>query len=135
MTQATHTSAANEVTNTEVRKFHLVGITSDICLDDPEEGEGESTGCGYGGEKIGKTFNSFESMLKYLADHYGLSGDKNDYDDTNAGFLSTDRSVADHSQAQNGGWFEPTEAEYEQWRAGTLKLYVEHFGIEFHEVA
>lgn len=118
----------------ESGSFHLVGLTSDICEDNFEEGEGASTGCGLR-LAIGKTFATFPDMLKYLAGTYGLSASKNDYNDEGNGTLETSRAVANHSNAQNGGWFEPTEEEYAQWRAGKLKLYVENFDIKWHNIA
>lgn len=110
--------------------YHLVSLTSDICLDDPEHGEGASTGCGYGHEAIGKSFPTLEELVKYLASVYGLSDNLNDYEQDGQ-TLRYSKTVADHSQAQNGGWFEPTEAELAAWHAGTMKLYSENFDIDW----
>lgn len=111
-------------------KFHVIAISSDICADDPEEGEGESTGCGYNNEPIGKTFDDLPSIISHLSTTYGLSANEVDYDRT-ASFLRTSKSVADHSQAQNGGWFDPTPEEFEAWRLGRMKLYSENFHIRY----
>lgn len=114
-------------------KVHLVKLSSDIVEDHYELGAGKSTGCGYSNEPVGKTFESFEAMLKYLADYYGLSSDANDYENED-GKLYTSKTVANHSEAQNGGWFEPTEAELEAWTNGELMLYSEDYVIEYHYV-
>lgn len=118
--------------------YHLVSLSSEINEDHFESGDGASTGCGYQGEKIGKTFETFPEMLAYLASHYGLSANEADYNvDNEKGRrqLHYSKTVADHSQAQNGGWFEPTAAELEQWRAGTLQLYSEDYVINWLEAA
>lgn len=114
-------------------KVHLVKLSSDIVEDHYELGAGKSTGCGYSNEPVGKTFESFEAMLKYLADYYGLSSDANDYENEGSK-LYTSKTVANHSEAQNGGWFEPTEAELEAWSNGELMLYSEDYIIEYHYV-
>jgi hypothetical protein len=117
---------------------HLVSLSSDICEDDFEEGEGKSTGCGYQGEKVGKTFDTFPQMLAYLEKNYGLSANETDYGvDCNNGQrqLYYSKTVANHSEAQNGGWFEPTKEELARWRAGALMLYSEDYVINWHQVA
>lgn len=112
---------------------HLVALSSHIVEDCFETGEGASTGCGYANEHIGRTFPSFDAMLQYLSDHYGLSADTKDYE-RGRGELYTSRTVANHSDAQNGGWLEPTGVEYADWRAGKTKLYAENYSIQFHYV-
>lgn len=117
---------------------HLVAISSDICEDHPDEGIGASTGCGYNAEKIGKTFETFPEMLTYLEKHYGLSSNEADYDaESTRGRrqLHYSKMVANHSDAQNGGWFEPTAEELVRWRAGALKLYSEESTITWLQVA
>lgn len=118
--------------------IHLISLTSDICEDHPENGAGASTGCGYQGEKIGETFATFPEMLVYLERNYGLSSNEADYEvdcTERSRKLYYSKTVANHSEAQNGGWFEATEEELAQWRAGTLKLYSEDYVINWHEVA
>jgi len=117
---------------------HLVSLSSDICEDHFEEGEGKSTGCGYTNEKIGQTFDTFEQMLAYLGKTYGLSANVADYGgECCKGHrqLHYSKTVANHSDAQNGGWFEPTEEELARWRAGALMLYSEDYVINWHQVA
>ena len=117
-------------------KHHLIAISSDIIEDSYEEGELSATGCGLGNEPVGKTFDSFADMVKYLHDHYGMSNDEADYgiDEVNAGVekvLNTSHMVADYSNHQNGGWFEPTEAEIELWKKDGMKLYSENFRVRY----
>lgn len=111
-------------------KYHLISIDSDIGEDSLELGEGDSTGCGLNNEKIGVTFENMPAMLKHLHGHYGLPRDLADYEEEN-NVLHTSKTVANHSEAQNGGWMEPTEAEYELWQKGELTLYSENFTIRF----
>ena len=103
---------------------------SDICEDHYEEGEGASTGCGYSGEKIGQTFPTLAAMIKHLASYYGLPESEADYD-IDGNTLSTTKTVANHSEAQNGGWFEATAEEIAAWTEGKMKLYAETFFINF----
>lgn len=114
-------------------RVHLVSVTSEISEDDYRNGEGESVGAGLS-EKVGKTFPSMEKMLEYLASHFGLSKDLNDYEEDDDS-LQTDKQVADHSEEQNGGWMTPTPEEIREWKAGKTKLYTEHFRITFHKLA
>lgn len=114
-------------------KLHLVSISSDIIEDHFEDGLLDSTGCGLSNEKIGETFPDMGAMLRYLASHYNLSDKQVDYEVTNSE-VKTEKMVADHSQAQNGGWFEPTEQEYADWREGKIKLYSEEFVIKYLQV-
>lgn len=114
--------------------IHLVRISSSICEDSYEEGEGASTGCGLSDERIGKDFKSKKEMLKWLEQNYGLSSNPDHYEfDEVRGVAETDKLVADHSNEQNGGWFEPTKEEKEQWKRGRKKLYNEHTWIHFHK--
>jgi hypothetical protein len=108
-------------------KIHLLSISSEINEDSYTAGDGKSTGAGLS-EKIGKTFNSAKDMCKWLSSHYGLSDDINDYDFDDSTF-QTDKQVADHSEAQNGGWMEPTTEEIAEWKKGNLVLYNEHYFI------
>lgn len=117
---------------------HLVSISSDIYEDDFEKGEGKATGCGYDAEKIGKTFDTFPQMLAYLEKTYGLSANEADYGVNCVNgerHLHYSKTVANHSEAQNGGWFEPTQEELARWRAGALMLYSEDYVINWHQVA
>lgn len=114
----------------EVMKYHLVSISSDIVEDNYEEGEGDSTGCGYQGEKIGETFPDMESMVKYLSTHYGLSEQLVDYNIEDR-HLETSRLCANHSEAQNGGWFEPTKQEIDLWTQNQMKLYSENYTVNY----
>ena len=112
-------------------RYHLVKLSSEIYEDSYEQGELGFTGCGYSGECIGKTFDTVEACCAYLS-VFGLPEDADGYDIDNAtGVMSTTRMVADHSDAQNGGWFEPTQAEKDLWIQGKQKLYAEHFLVTF----
>ena len=114
------------------KKIHLVSVSSDICEDSYDEGEGSCTGCGLDNERIGRDFNNKKEMLEWLSEHYGLTPKEEDYE-CDEGRCETDRLVADHSNAQNGGWFEPTKEEIAKWKKGKMKLYTEHYRIRFHE--
>jgi hypothetical protein len=114
--------------------IHLVKIDSDIVEDHYEHGEGASTGCGYSGEPVGKTFSNMAAMLDYLSTCFGLSKREADYDAAE-GRLQTSRTVANHSARQNGGWFEATKEELAAWRKGKTKLFSENFTIYFHQAA
>lgn len=117
---------------------HLVSLSSDILEDHFEQGIRGSTCCGYNDEKIGKTFDTFPQMLAYLKKNYGLSANEADYGDESDGqqrWLFYSKTVANHSDAQNGGWFDATEEEKTLWRAGKLKLYAEDYVIDWHQVA
>lgn len=114
--------------------IHLVKIDSDICADHFTEGEGDSTGCGYNGLAIGKTFPSMKEMLDYLASYFSLSDKETDYE-KEPGRLLTAKTVADHTAGQNGGWFQATPRELAAWRKGTMKLFSENFTIHYHYVA
>lgn len=114
-------------------RYHAIALSSDICEDHHEDGFGKSTGCGYGNQAIGQTFDDMPSMLQHLANTFGLSGNEADYL-VEPGVLHTTRMVADHSQAQNGGWFEPTEEEIASWQAGRLMLYSEHVAVRVLEL-
>lgn len=110
--------------------IHLVDMTSDIVEDSCEEGEGNSTGCGYAGQPLGRTFPTIPAAIQHLASYYGLPANEADYT-IEEGLLQTSRMVADHTEAQNGGWMEPTSEEMSAWRAGHLKLYSENYDIRF----
>ena len=110
--------------------FHLVSLSSDICYDDFDLGEGPSTGCGLQGERLGLTFETLPALIKFLADIYGLPADAADYD-IERDSIRCSKTVADHSDAQNGGWFDPTEEEIDRWKQGQQTLYVEHFQARF----
>lgn len=113
-------------------QYHLISIESDIVEDSYEDGEGKSTGCGLSGEKVGKSFPTLEALAKYCHDYHGLPENFADYE-REGDTLCTTKQVADHSQAQNGGWMEPTAAEVEKWQKGELMLYSEHFIVKFLE--
>jgi hypothetical protein len=121
-------------------KHHLIAISSNIIEDSYEDGELGSTGCGYQDEKIGKTFDSLEAMIKYLHDYYSLSDKINDYEKNEFNqnceqILNTSCLVSNHSEAQNGGWFKPTENEIEEWKKGLFKLYTETYTIRFLKIS
>ena len=98
---------------------------------------GESTGCGLQNVPVGLTFESLQQAVKYLCDYHGMPGDEVDYeileDPCRNGNLRlvTARQCANHADAQNGGWFDPTQAELELWSKGELKLYSEEYTVEF----
>lgn len=120
-------------------KMHLTSLTSEIYEDSYEEGEGAYTGAGLN-ERLSKTVDSLEQAIKYLDKGYGLSSKLQDYDiqedaDRDVVILQTSRMVADHSDAQNGGWMEPTDKEFELWKKGKMKLYVENLTVTLHQVA
>lgn len=123
------------MTTTNQHPIHVERLICDIYEDHPEEGVGEHTGAGMT-EPIGKTFANREAMAKYLSDCYGLSADVGDYeqDDEKRNVIRTSRAVANHSEAQNGGWMDPTEEEVAAWLAGRQKLYLEEYQIEYHHV-
>ena len=110
-------------------RIHLVKISSKIYEDTYNEGFVSFTGCGLRNEPIGKSFDSIDSALKHLHDHYGLPVGKENYDIDDV-LIQTSKMVADQSNQQNGGWFEPTDNEYEAWKKGKTKLYTEDFYIE-----
>ena len=110
--------------------YHLVSLSSDIVEDDFNDGEGNSTGCGYQHEPVGKSFSSLETMIAYLASIYGLPGKLVDYA-IEGTQLHTSKTVANHSEAQNGGWFEATTSELAAWSKGKMKLYSENYSIRF----
>lgn len=113
-------------------KYHLVSLKSEIYEDDYEQGMGGYTGCGYSSECIALSFETEQDAIKHLASSYGLSEELSDYEwDHVAGTIATAKMVADHSNAQNGGWFEPTEEERERWVRGEQKLYTEEFTVSF----
>lgn len=114
-------------------KIHLVDVSSDIVEDSFIEGEGRSTGCGLRNEKIGKSFECMADMLKYLATTYGLSALEKDYNKS-PHTLETSRTVANHTAAQNGGWFEATPTELDAWRKGVLLLFSENFTVNYHYI-
>nr|WP_156903428.1 hypothetical protein [Burkholderia sp. M701] len=117
---------------TDSRRVHLVRLNSDIVEDHFEQGLGASTGCGYQNEPIGRTFPSLKAAVAFLSSHYGYSADHVDYEVEEDSQIVTARAVANHSEAQNGGWMDPTDEENEAWRAGKTKLYSEEVTVEFH---
>jgi hypothetical protein len=68
--------------------------------------------------------------VKYLSDYYGLSDAIVDYE-IEGKQMTTERACANHADAQNGGWFDPTEEEIAKWQKGEIKLYSEEFTISF----
>jgi hypothetical protein len=105
-------------------RFHIVSVHSDIYEDSYDDGLGKSTGCGLS-DQIGKTFNTLEEAFVFLEKHYRLTDLEKDN-----GKFRTSLMVADHSEAQNGGWFTPTEKEFADWQEGKIKLYSEEFTVE-----
>ena len=110
--------------------IHLISISSDICEDSYEHGELASTGCGLPKTLIDLTFHSFDEATNWLNQHYDLPKGESNYEITDQ-IMQTDKLVADHTQAQNGGWMEPTLEEIGKWKEGLQKLYVEHYFISF----
>jgi hypothetical protein len=108
-------------------------MSSEIFEDHFGKGEGDFTGCGYTNEHIGQTFETRTGMFNYLHRVYGFSKDPSDYE-VGETSLFTEIQRANHSEAQNGGWFAPTPAEIAAWKEGKLKLYTEKVVIKFHRV-
>ena len=115
--------------------IHVERLICDIYEDHPEDGVGNHTGAGMT-DPVGKTFANLDALVAYMASTYGLSEDASHYelDDEKPNILRTSRAVANHSEAQNGGWMDPTDEEFAAWNAGKLKLYLEEYRIEFHYV-
>lgn len=111
-------------------QYHLIKIDSDIVEDVYEEGEGASTGAGLDDEKVGRSFPSLAALVRFCHDAYGMPADLVDYEEEGTK-LFTSRPAADHSQAQNGGWFEPTDDEYAKWKQGKIKLYLENYTVHY----
>lgn len=99
----------------------------EIYEDSYEEGELGHTGAGMNGGAKGR-YRNFEEVIQTFSDDYSLSDDPAhwhiDFDKTQW-TLQTTRQVANHCEAQNGGWFDPTFAEIEAWKKGEYKLYSE----------
>ena len=110
--------------------IHLVKISSTIYENTFKEGFGENTNCGLRNEPVGRSFDSIESALNHLQDYYKLPVGKENYN-IDDGLIKTSKMVADHSSHQNGGWFEPTDSEYEAWKKGETMLYTENFTVEY----
>ena len=125
----------------EEKLFHCTRVMTEIYEDSFEKGELNSTGCG-ANWAVGRNFPNIPTMLAYLKAHHDLYDELADYhqdkqiedDKFERWTLQTTKQVADHSEAQNGGWMEPTKDEYEAWKKGELMLYVEHYIIYYHEV-
>ena len=111
-------------------QYHLISIDSDIVEDVYEQGEGDSTGAGLDGEKVGRSFPSLPALVRFCHDAYGLPANLADYEEEGTRLLAG-RSVADHSKAQNGGWLEPTDEEYAEWKEGRIKLYLENYTVRY----
>jgi hypothetical protein len=109
-------------------RIHIVSIRSDIYEDSYEEGLGKSTGCGLS-VKIGKTFHTLRGAFNFLERYHSITDLEED-----RGEFHTSNMVADHSEAQNGGWFPPTEEEFADWRKGKIKLYSEEFTVKILRV-
>jgi len=112
-------------------KIHLVSMIVDIYEDDFENGTGKHTGCGYS-ESIGETFDSMEQVGAYLKRNFNIEDFGVDEDEKR---IWSSKTVADHSDAQNGGWFEATQSELERWHKGELMLYSEDYYFNYLEVA
>jgi len=106
----------------------LLKFWSEIYEDDYNEGEGKATGCGYPVTAIAEQFEDTDKAFKWFSDHYGYNMSDYETDEDNR-VIYTSRMVADHCEAQNGGWMEPTEAETTAWKQGKQKLYVENVFI------
>lgn len=118
------------VTNEDNSQFFLESIDSEIYEDDFEEGEKSHTGCGLPMTPISKKFETKELMLRWIEDNYGYVGFE---EHESPGIMATSKTVADHSNAQNGGWFDPTEEELKLWKEGKCKLYAENVTIQYHQ--
>ncbi len=115
-------------------RIYLESMSTEIFEDHFNEGLGESTGCGLQDVKIGRAFDTLEDMLKYLDTAFGLPCEEVNYR-MQPGTLEASKQVADHSQAQNGGWFDPTATEMAAWAAGTGKMYCEECVIHYRWIA
>lgn len=109
---------------------HLIAMKSDIVEDNYENGELDSTGCGYRNEAIGRSFGTTLEAIGFLAKYFGFSPEVANWE-ISATSLRTSRLVANHTEAQNGGWLEPTEHELRNWRRGLTKLYEENVLVQY----
>lgn len=103
----------------------------EIYEDDYEKGELGFTGAGMNGGATGR-YRNFEEVIETFSKNYGLSSQSHDWIIhfiDGSWQLETSRQVADHSEAQNGGWIEPTKREIEEWKKGEYKLYSENWAI------
>jgi len=99
----------------------------EIYEDDYEKGELGFTGAGMNGGAKGR-YRSFEEVIETFSKDWGLSSDPTDWIIhfiDGRWQLETSRQVADHSEAQNGGWMDPTKKEIAEWKKGEYKLYNE----------
>ena len=110
--------------------IHLIKMSSDIVEDCFEEGLGDSTGCGYQNQAIGRSFETEASAIAYLASMYGYPSDMSSWEIGRSSMQSA-KAVANHSEAQNGGWMEPTQSEIEAWQKGSFKLYKKLVTVNF----
>ena len=114
--------------------YHLVSISSNIVEDSYNEGEGKDTGCGLGGERVGRDFETLAEMVEYMHDNWGTSAKVEDYNTEDyPGIIYTDVQVADHGAEQNGGWMEPTKDEVRKWKRGKFPLYNQSFSLKYHQ--
>lgn len=116
-------------TKEEKVTYFLESIDSEILEDDYEEGEKDFTGCGLPMINIGKKFPTKKLMLEWIENNYSFTGFE---EHESPGIMATSKTVADHSSAQNGGWFDPTEEELKLWKEGKMKLYTENVTIKYH---
>tara|TARA_B100001093_G_scaffold502594_1_gene555799 strand:+ start:347 stop:820 length:474 start_codon:yes stop_codon:yes gene_type:complete len=103
----------------------------EIYEDSYENGELGRTGAGMNGGAKGR-YRSFEDVINDFSKEYGLSSDPAHWIITFNGArwqLETARQVADHTEAQNGGWMPPTKTEIVEWMQGEYKLYSENWVV------
>jgi len=108
--------------------IYLESVNSTITEDSYDKGLGNETGCGLD-MKIGHKFSNIKELKDYIKSYYGLSDVE-----IEGQIIRSSNLVADHSQAQNGGWFEPTKKEIDFWKNGKMKLYLEEYEFNFHYI-
>ena len=105
--------------------------TCEIYEDSYKRGQLGNTRAGMNGGATGR-YRSFEDVINDFSKNYGLSSDPTHwsyYFNGTRWQLETARQVADHSEAQNGGWMDPTKTEIEEWKKGEYKLYSENWVV------
>jgi hypothetical protein len=109
------------------KKYILQAYSAEAYEDSYEEGELSFAGAW--DDKVGKTFNTKEELLKYINDNIiysDYSMNNFDWESGNGKYIETDVlcSYSDYS-----GYIPATESEKELWKQGKKKLYNVHYFI------